>query len=141
MKLSDWAHVFLAAAWVGAFLIAVGVLAVVAGVRDTPARVNAQSYNAYTTAQPYALTPALTAVSTPQIPANNARIYLRCSNDSDTVMYLSLGPTPSLNNGVRLNASGGLIEWADPLGNLYQGSISAITSASGKLLMCIEGSK
>ncbi len=132
MQLSHWALGFLAAA---------GVLGIIGVVRETPARVGAQSYNAYTTAQPYALTPALTAVSTPQIAANNARIYLRCSNDSDTVMYLSLGPTPSLNNGVRLNASGGLIEWSDPLGNLYQGSISAITSASGKLLMCIEGSK
>ncbi len=123
------------------FLAAAGMLGIIGAVRETPARVGAQSYNAYTTAQPYALTPALTAVSTPQIPANNSRIYLRCSNDSDTVMYLSLGPTPSLNNGVRLNASGGLIEWSDPLGNLYQGSISAITSASGKLLLCIEGSK
>ncbi len=123
------------------FLAVAGALGIAEVVRVPPHGVGAQSYNAYTTAQPYALTPALTAVSTPQIPANNARIYLRCSNDSDTVMYLSLGPTPSLNNGVRLNASGGLIEWSDPLGNLWQGSVSAITSVAGKTLMCIEGSK
>ncbi len=132
MQLSHWALGFLAAA---------GVLGLIGVVREAPARVGAQSYNAYTTAQPYALTPALTAVTTPQIPANNARSYLRCSNDSDTVMYLGLGVAPALNAGVRLNASGGLIEWSDQMGNLWPGSVSAITSVGGKLLMCIEGSR
>ncbi len=131
MRLAHWALGFLAAA---------GVLGIVGLVREPPARVGAQSYHAYTTAQPYALTPALTAVTTPQIPANTRRTYLRCSNDSDTVIYLSLGVAPALNAGVRLNASGGLIEWSDQQGTIWQGSVSAITSGAGKTLMCMEGS-
>jgi hypothetical protein len=129
-----WSWVFLGTA------IAVLVLATL--WQGPPPRVGAQDYNAYTTVVTYNPTVNLTAVTTPQIPANLRRIYLRCTNDSANVIYLSLGSAPALASGVRLNITGGnTFEVSDRLGTLWQGSVSAITGTTATTLLCVEGSQ
>lgn len=77
--------------------------------------------------------------STPVIAANGARQYLLLVNDSDTAIYVTLGTTATMNSGIRLNAGGGSFEMSALMGNLYQGSISAISSVAGKALLVTEG--
>lgn len=111
-----------------------------------PPRVGAQDYpvpgGAFTTVVTYNPTVALTAVTTPQITANARRIYLRCTDDSANVIYLTLGGTPALTSGIRLNITGGnTLEMSERLGNLWLGSVSAITGTTATTLLCVEGSQ
>jgi len=55
-------------------------------------------------------------------------------NDSDEVIYLALGGTAVMNQGIRLNAAGGSYEVNAT--NLYTGAISAIC-ASGTKVLCV----
>jgi len=119
------------------------IVALVFGALQTS---QAQDYpvpgGAFTTVVTYNPTVALTAVTTPQIAANTRRIYLRCTNDSGNVIYLSLGGTPALNSGVRLNITGGnTLELSERFGNLWTGSVSAITGTTASAVLCIEGSQ
>ncbi len=57
-------------------------------------------------------------------------------NDSDTVIYLALGETATINSGIRLNASGGAYE-INAL-NLWRGPVSAISSVTTKILCVVE---
>lgn len=126
--------------WILSGAIAVLMFAVVA--QPPPARVGAQAYNAVTTAVVYAPTVNLTPVTTPQILANPRRIWLRCTNDSANVIYLSLGTVPVLSSGIRLNInSGNDFQVSNELGNLWQGSVSAVTGTTASVLLCIEGSQ
>jgi len=47
--------------------------------------------------------------STQVLAANSNRKLLILVNDSDEPIYVSLGATATLNNGIRLNASGGAL--------------------------------
>lgn len=70
------------------------------------------------------------------ISANSQRKYAAIVNDSDTVIYISFGSTAVINQGIRLNASGGAYEITS--NNLYTGDISAICSGSNKNITIIE---
>jgi len=75
--------------------------------------------------------------STTVLSANPNRRLAVFVNDSDTEIYLSLSSTAVLNEGIRLNANGGLYEIN--LMNLYTGEVSAISSADSKNLTVTEG--
>ena len=68
--------------------------------------------------------------------ANDDRRAATFVNDSDTVIYLALGPSASLNSGIRLNPAGGSFEIN--YNNRYSGAISAICSANNKNLCITE---
>ena len=86
------------------------------------------------------LTPNATNVTTASgevMAANSARRYAIFTNDSDQVIYLSLGGTAVINKGIRLNANGGSYEIKGE--NLFVGSVKAIHAGSGnKVLTHIE---
>lgn len=58
-------------------------------------------------------------------------------NDSDEVIYLSLSATAVMNEGIRLNASGGAYEINQ--NNLYTGEVSAICASGTKNLTVSHG--
>jgi len=73
------------------------------------------------------------------VPGNDRRKKLTFTNDSDSIIYLSKGPTAALNMGIRLNAAGGgFIDEIDAYGYLYRGAWSAISSGAGKNLCVIS---
>lgn len=93
----------------------------------------------YTTPTPSPIDVA--ATSTAVLAANNDRKYALLVNDSDTAIYVSLGGTAVVNQGIRLNSRGGAYEISRKLGNLYTGAIKAIHGGSGtKKLLSLEGS-
>ena len=73
--------------------------------------------------------------STQVLSANPNRKLLILVNDSDEPIYISLGATATLNNGVRLNKKGGSLTLDNPK---YTGVINAICSIGGKNLVGIE---
>ena len=77
--------------------------------------------------------------STAVLSANTARRYALFINDSDTTMYLFLGATAVANKGIRLNANGGSYEMTIGQGNIYQGAVKVICSATPKTLLVTEG--
>ncbi len=90
------------------------------------------------------LTPAHTAVTaavttTAVLAANTDRLYALVINDSDEVIYIKLGASAVLNQGIRLNASGGNYEMSMKLGNLYTGAINGISTSGGKVVLVTEG--
>jgi len=89
-------------------------------------------------------TPTHTAVSigaatTVVLAANANRLYALLINDSDAIIYIKLGASAVLNQGIRLNASGGSYEMGEKVGNLYLGAINGITAVAGKNLLVTEG--
>ena len=68
--------------------------------------------------------------------ANTNRKLLILINDSDENIYIALGQTATLNNGIRLNKNGGSLILNDPK---YTGVINAICSSGSKKLVGIEG--
>ena len=103
---------------------------------DTWVKVNAGVYT----------TPTHTAVNvttaTGEVLATNAnRLYALFVNDSNVVVYLSLGVAAVANTGIRLNADGGSYAMSAVLGNLYLGVINAIHGGlwGNKLLIMTEG--
>jgi hypothetical protein len=69
--------------------------------------------------------------------ANADRICAVLVNDSDTDVYIKLGPTPAVNTGIRLNAYGG--SFAITAANLYTGIVTAIcASETAKALLVTE---
>lgn len=75
--------------------------------------------------------------STP-LPANASRVYALIINNSDTAIFLALGATAVVGQGILLNPGGGTYEISG--NNLYKGAIHAITSVVGpKVLMITEG--
>lgn len=70
------------------------------------------------------------------LPQNPARSYCLIQNDSDTAIYLGLGFPVAVNQGIRINASGGYFEINRI--NPYTGRIFAITSAATKKVMVTE---
>lgn len=70
--------------------------------------------------------------------ANTARKYAYFQNDSDTVIYLSVGAPAKLNHGIRLGANGDAYAFIEGQ-NLTSDFIYAICSATPKLLLVTEG--
>jgi len=67
---------------------------------------------------------------------NPERRYALFVNDSDSVMYLSLGIPAAANTGIRLNSSGGSFEINST--NLFRGRVYGISTAATKKLMVTE---
>jgi len=67
------------------------------------------------------------------------RRYACIVNDSDAVVYLAIGITPNLNEGIRLNASGGSYEINDT--NFTDMTIKAITAGTNKRVTYFIGRK
>lgn len=74
--------------------------------------------------------------STQVLAANSNRKLLILVNDSDENIYVSLGGTATLNNGIRLNANGGSFVLDNPI---YKGVVNAISSSGSKTLAGVEG--
>lgn len=76
---------------------------------------------------------------------NTGRTYAQITNDSDTAVYLYFGTftdpsaastSAKVNQGIRLNATGGTYEITDQ--NLYVGEIWASSTASSKKILFVE---
>jgi len=74
--------------------------------------------------------------STQVLAANSNRKLLILVNDSDEAIYVSLGATATLNNGIRLNSNGGSVALDDPI---YKGVVNAISVSGSKKIVGIEG--
>ena len=73
--------------------------------------------------------------STQVLAANSSRKLLILVNDSDEPIYVSLGATATLNNGIRLNASGGALALDSPI---FKGVVHAISANGSKTLVGAE---
>lgn len=71
--------------------------------------------------------------------ANANRKYALIVNDSDTDIYIKIGASAVMNQGIRINANGGSYEMSHSFGNLNTGAINGITSAAGKNVIVTEG--
>jgi len=76
---------------------------------------------------------SIKTTATDVIVGNTERKQLILINDSDETMYLSLGGDALLNEGIRLNASGGT--YSD---DVYIGPVSAIVAVNDKNLLITE---
>lgn len=74
--------------------------------------------------------------STQVLAANENRKLLILVNDSDENIYVSLGNTATLSNGIRLNADGGSFALDNPI---YKGVVNAISYSGNKILAGVEG--
>src|SRR5258707_305111 len=75
--------------------------------------------------------------STSVLGANPDRAYLQLINDSDTIIYVSVGGgAATVNSGTRLNANGGSVVFDNYVPN---GAVTAISSGSSKKLLVTEG--
>lgn len=78
------------------------------------------------------------ATTTAALAANTYRTYALLINDSDEVVYIKIGAAAVLNDGIRINASGGSFEMSQPNGNLCSGAINAICTSGSKKLLVTE---
>jgi hypothetical protein len=76
--------------------------------------------------------------STLVLAANLSRRFLFLVNDSDEDIYVSLGSTAVMNEGVKLTAGGGALTLDST--SMYRGAIHAICLSGGKNLTICEGS-
>jgi hypothetical protein len=83
--------------------------------------------------------PSIAAQTTAALAANPLRLYALIVNDSNETIYINLGAAAVLNQGIRLNASGGSYEMSKKFGNLYVGAINAISTSGSKVLVVTEG--
>lgn len=77
------------------------------------------------------------STSTTVLAANAARKFAVIVNDSNEVVYIAFHATAVLNQGIRLNASGGAYEIN--ASNLYTGIITGICASGGKNVAVTEG--
>lgn len=82
---------------------------------------------------------SVTTTTTQLLAANTNRLYVCLVNDSDEAIYIKFGVAAVLNEGIRLNANGGTYEMSKELGNLYTGSINAISVSGSKNMLVTEG--
>ena len=81
-----------------------------------------------------------TTVSGAALAANVNRKYALLINDSDTVLYIKIGATAVVNQGIRLNANGGSYEISHAVGNLNTGVVNVIHAGIGnKVILVAEG--
>ncbi len=80
--------------------------------------------------------------STVILVANADAEYRLFQNDSNAVIYLGLGAAAVLNSGLRLNvpgSAGWAYEMTKGKGNLHIGTVQAISTAGGKVILITEG--
>lgn len=71
--------------------------------------------------------------------AHYKRQYAAFVNDADEDIYLALGATAVMNQGIRLNANGGAFELPkDQNGNVYQGIVTGICTSGSKNMSVME---
>jgi len=84
---------------------------------------------------------AVGATSTLVLPTKASRVFARLTNDSNEVIYLMLGETARMNQGMRLNPAGTTRDfWEINSTNLYNGAIYAICASGNKNLLILEDS-
>jgi len=83
--------------------------------------------------------PAIAAATTLALAANPHRLYALFINDSDETIYLKIGAAAVLNQGIRLNASGGSYEISQKLGNPNILAVNGICASGAKVLLVTEG--
>ena len=83
--------------------------------------------------------PVIGAATTVALAANANRLYAMFINDGTEPIYLKLGVAGVMNQGIRLNASGGSYEMSRELGNLYVGAVNGICASGGMTLLVTEG--
>jgi len=76
------------------------------------------------------------ATSTQLIAANEGRKYLVLVNDSNEVIYASLGSAAVMNQGIRVNANGGSYEISGE--RPFRGAIYGICASGGKNVAYFE---
>ena len=92
----------------------------------------------YTTAAQ--ATVSVSTVSTQALAAASGVKYRQFINDSDTTVYLRLGTSATVNQGIRLNANGGTYEMSREIGNLCSITVNCIHGGTGtKTLLVLEG--
>ena len=91
----------------------------------------------YTT--PTHTAPSIGATTTAALASNANRLYALLVNDSNEVIYLKLGASAVMNEGIRLNPGGGSYETSKKAGNLYTGAINGICTSGSKVLLVTEG--
>lgn len=86
-------------------------------------------------------TTSVADVDTQIVGANGNRKYLLLVNDSDAVVYISVGTSASMNNGIRLEANGGTWEVSVTNGNLITDAVNGIRESGlgDKLVLATEG--
>lgn len=86
--------------------------------------------------------PNVTTTDSEIVAANRARNMIVLVNDSDADVYLATdGETAVLNQGIRLNASGGSAQYGGPGGlPLTTGPIRAIHGGTGNKVMGVQES-
>jgi len=83
--------------------------------------------------------PTIGSTTTAALAASTSRRYALLENDSDEIIYIKIGAAAVLNQGIRLNASGGSYEMSAEIGNLNTGAINAICTSGSKVLLVVEG--
>ena len=83
--------------------------------------------------------PSIGTGTTVALAANANRLYALFVNDSDEAIYIKLGVAAVMNQGIRLNASGGSYEMSKQIGNLYVGAVNGICTSGTKALLVVEG--
>ena len=83
--------------------------------------------------------PTIGATTTAALAANSMRIYALFENDSDELIYIKVGVSAVMNQGIRINANGGSYEMSPQLGNLSTLVVNAICSSGDKVLLVVEG--
>ena len=69
----------------------------------------------------------------------NTRSYVLLVNDSDEAIYIKCGAAAVMNDGIRINASGGSYEMSAAKGNLVHVAINAICASGSKKLLVTVG--
>jgi hypothetical protein len=69
--------------------------------------------------------------------ANADRKWLLLVNDSDETIYVKIGAAAVMNQGIRINASGGSLELTG--GSINTGAVNGICASGGKKMLVTEG--
>ena len=88
----------------------------------------------FDTAVNFSVTVGSTSTLVKSLDANRKLLVL--VNDSDVVLFLSLGSAAVMNQGIRINANGGNIVLENPI---FTGNVYAICAAGGKNIVGCEG--
>ena len=83
--------------------------------------------------------PTIGSSTTVALAANTSRKYALFENDSDEIIYIKIGADAVLNQGIRINASGGSYEMSLLIGNDNTGAVNAICTSGSKVLLVAEG--
>jgi len=83
--------------------------------------------------------PVIGAATTLALAANVNRLYALFINDGTEPIYLKIGAAAVMNQGIRLNASGGSYEISQKLGNPTPLVVNGICASGGMALLVMEG--